>query len=68
MRSLESKLRKLRKDNHWDREWVVISKIVKATSSTILLSGSESAAVELRAATNLGPDGIDLARIGAVFR
>jgi hypothetical protein len=65
--SLDRKLRELRRSKDWEKDWVVITKIVKAPSSTILVSGSANAAVELRAAGNLGPHGVNLARIGVGF-
>jgi hypothetical protein len=63
-RSLE---RKLRNTSDWDMGWVVITKILKARSATILVSGSTGAFVELRASGDIAPGGIVLADLAAGF-
>jgi len=59
--------RKLRSAHDWDMGWVVITKVVKAHSATILLSGSSEAFVELRASASAAPGGFDLADVAVGF-
>jgi hypothetical protein len=63
-RALERRLRGVR---DWDMGWVVITKLVKAESATILLSGSGEAFVELRAKGSVAPGGVDLADVAVGF-
>lgn len=59
--------RKLRGVTDWDMGWVIVTKVVKATSATILLSGSSEAFVELRASGSVAPGGVDLADLAVGF-
>lgn len=61
--SLRPKLKRLRESGDWDRDWVFISRVIKAPRATILVSGSRGAGVELRADQSV--TAIDLAKIGA---
>lgn len=61
--AVRAKLRRL-PSGHWNRDWVFISGIVKATRATILVARSKRAAVELRASTT---GAINVAKIGTGF-
>jgi hypothetical protein len=63
MASLQAKLRRLRRSGEWHRHWVFVHRTIHASSATILVAGSRSAGVELRADASV--TAIDLARIGA---
>lgn len=45
----------------WDKNWVVITEIVKAESATVLISSSSSSKIELKAQGDIGSAQIDIA-------
>jgi hypothetical protein len=63
-RALERRLRSI---PDRDMKWVVGTKVVKAHSATILVSGASGAFVELRASGDIAPGGVDLADLAVGF-
>ena len=56
---------KLYKEGKWDKDWVVITELVKATSATILISSSKSGKIELKAKGSAKAGSLDIADVDA---
>ena len=52
----------------WETGWIVITKVVRARHTTILVSGERGAFVELRASGSVAPSGVEIAEIAAGFQ
>jgi hypothetical protein len=55
LRTLESQIYLLNEKRIWEKEWAVITGLVQAGSTTILVSESDSSEVELKGKSKLGP-------------
>ena len=49
------------KKGEWDKNWVVITELIKADSSTIIISSSSNGKIELRAKANISAGNLDIA-------
>lgn len=49
------------KKGDWDKDWVVITELITADSSTILISSSDNSKIELRAKTAVSAGNFDIA-------
>jgi hypothetical protein len=52
----------------WESGWIVITKVLLAKQTTILVSGDKGAFVELRASGSVAPTGVGIAEIAAGFQ
>lgn len=59
--SLGEDILKLYHAGKWNKNWVVITELVKVESSTILISNSQNARIELKANANINSKVIDIA-------
>ena len=67
LRSLEARVIKLWKNSRWSIDNVIVTEVVKASTTTVLISGSAGAVVELRTAAEIAPSAIALANVNAGF-
>lgn len=65
LRRLSSDLYEKYSDGLWDIDYCVVTEIAAADSGTILVSGSRDSSVELKAAADIGPQGLTLANADA---
>lgn len=63
-RSLERKVRAI---GDWEMDWVIVTKILRAPSATILVSGSVGAFAELRTSAGIAPQGVEIADLAVGF-
>jgi hypothetical protein len=61
---LGQEIRKRIKEGRWEKNWVVISELVVADSTTILVSSSSKGKIELKAKANIGAAKLDIADAG----
>jgi hypothetical protein len=64
-RNLERQLQTI---SGWESQWIVVTKVVLAKQTTILVSGDKGAFVELRASGSIAPSGVEIAEIAAGFQ
>ncbi|WP_103070543.1 hypothetical protein [Aquimarina sediminis] len=61
----------LYKNGKWDKDYVIITELVVADSSTILISSEKNGAIDIRANGNIGTSALDIAdgslELGATF-
>jgi hypothetical protein len=51
----------------WKREYVLVTEVIRATATTVLISNGDGAKIELRANGNVGPAGLSLVILDAAF-
>ena len=64
---LGKKIIKLYKAGKWDKDWAVVTELVHAESSTILISSSKNGKIDLRANGELSQKQMDIASAEAQF-
>ncbi len=68
---LGDQILQLYKDGKWDKDYVVITELVKADSSTILISSQKNSSIDIKANASLGNKTLDIAdaslELGAKF-
>ena len=58
---LEKAILKLFSENRWKKEWVVITELVVAESTSIIISNSAKGKIELKATANIEAPSFDIA-------
>jgi hypothetical protein len=56
------------KQGKWNKDWVVITELVKADSATIIISSSSNGKIELKAKADISATGLDIADASANFQ
>jgi hypothetical protein len=66
--SLENEIIARYKNGDWKEDYVVVTEVVSAASSTILISSGKNAQMDLKAGGKINPGGFNLADVDAQFQ
>lgn len=55
------------KKGDWNKDWVIVTELVQAESSTIIVSNSKDSKIELKANADLGTDKVEITDASAQF-